>query len=231
MSPQTYRQTCSGISTRYAIIVVTDAVIDVLLIILPAFLVWKLQMSAKLKLQVVSVFAFRLPLLVFSVLGLVRFNSSLRDLNPGVARTGAVVYQQSELCWSLLSATVPCLKSFIRSFDTGSGVKVNYTSNAYGSSGHSKGESYRMQSLSSGRSPLQSANEDGAVKVNHRPFGHQGHTRGLGSKARGESTSKVTALPYSTDRPKDADATSTGSQELFIRRDVQWEIRSENFQP
>lgn len=226
IAPHTEAQICSGIFTRYEVVVITDAFTDVLLVLVPAYLVWQLQMSPKLKLQVISVFAFRLPLIPLSVLGLTSFNKSLHSSNPGLDRSSTILYQQSELCFSLIAATVPCLKSFIRSFDTGSGVKVNYTSNAYGSSGYGRGESYRMHSLSGNNSTMRSQNEDkGDIKVNTKPFPKEGHGHG---RVRATSTSKVTTIAYSSERPREEDTASHGSQELFIRRDVQWEIRTEN---
>ncbi|KAF2659603.1 hypothetical protein K491DRAFT_651059 [Lophiostoma macrostomum CBS 122681] len=228
LAPQTPHQTCHGISTRYKVIVATDAMTDVCLVVIPAYLLWRLQMSVSSKLQVLSVFAFRLPLLALSALSITKFMESLRSSNPGVNRTPAIVYQQSQLCYSLIAATVPCLQSFIRSFDTGSGVKVKYTSNAYGSNRPGQGESYRMRSLSGHRSETRSRNyEDGNVKIYHRPFAHDGRAKGL-NRGWGSSTAQVATIAYSTERPKEDDTVSNGSQELFIRRDVHWEVRTED---
>lgn len=218
-------QICAGVFIRYQVVVITDVVTDVLLVLVPAYLVWKLQMSVQLKLQVISVFAFRLPLLPLSILALQNWNKSLHSINPGVDRAYPIIYQQSQLCFSLIAGTVPCLKSFIRSFDTGSGVKVGYTSNAYGSGGYGKGESYRMRSLNTNGSTLKTQNgEDGDIKVDTRHFnpGHE-HRRG-----RGNSTTMITTLASSSKKATEEDTASHGSQELFIRRDVQWEVRTEN---
>ncbi|KAF2732925.1 hypothetical protein EJ04DRAFT_469290 [Polyplosphaeria fusca] len=223
LAPGTESQICPGISTRYKVVIITDALTDALLVLAPAYLVCQLQMSVSLKLQVISVFAFRLPLIPLSALAFSKFDISLHSSNPGVDRTPAIVYQQIQLCFSLIAGTVPCLKSFIRSFDTGSGVKAGYASH-YGSSG--PGESYKMHSLSTG-SALRSQNDDhGEVRVNNRAFQNSSHSHG---RPRGNSVAKVTTGAYST-RPanKEEDAASHDSQELFIRRDVQWEVRSEN---
>ena len=146
-APPTEAGICPGIFVRYQVIAITDALTDVLLVLVPAYLVWQLQMSTQLKLQVISVFAFRLPLLPLSFLTLSSWNRSLHSSNPGVDRTSAILFQQSELCFSLIAGTVPCLKSFIRSFDTGSGVKVGYTTNGYGSNGYGGSSGSRGESL------------------------------------------------------------------------------------
>jgi hypothetical protein len=218
-APQTEAEICPGIYTRYQVVAITDAITDVFLVLVPTYLVWQLQMAVSLKMQVVAVFAFRLPLIPLSFLALTSWNRSLHSNNPGVDRSTAILFQQSELCFSLIAGTVPCLKSFIRSFDTGSGVKVGYTSNGYGSSGGNQGLSYRMQSLNRDGSTIRSRNEDtGDLKVSSRPF-----TTG---RAQGNSTANTTTV-YVASKPKEEDAMSHGSQELFIRRDVQFEVRSE----
>jgi hypothetical protein len=223
LAPQHQSQICTGITTRYQVIVITDALTDVILVFAPTYLVCQLQMSVALKVQVISVFAFRLPLITLSALAISNFNSSLSSPNPGVDRSPAIIFQQSELCFSLIAGTVPCLKSFIRSFDTGSGVKAGYTSN-YGSSG--RGGSYPMQSLSAGSAIRSQTQDDGEVRVNPKPF--PPINPGDGS-LRSDPATNVTTAPYSTrTMHKEEDALSRGSQELFIRRDVQWEVKSEN---
>jgi hypothetical protein len=218
-APSTEAEICPGIHARYQVVAITDAITDVLLVLVPTYLVWQLQMAVSLKMQVVAVFAFRLPLIPLSFLALTSWNRSLHSNNPGVDRSTAIIYQQSELCFSLIAGTVPCLKSFIRSFDTGSGVKVGYTSNGYGSSGN-QGLSYRMQSLNREGSATRSNNDDtGDVKVSSKPF--------VDGRTRGNSVANTTTV-YVASKPKEEDAMSHGSQELFIRRDVQFEVRSEN---
>ncbi|ORY16827.1 hypothetical protein BCR34DRAFT_475937 [Clohesyomyces aquaticus] len=214
-------QICSGLLPRYQLVVITDALTDVLLVLVPAYLVWQLQMKNTLKLQVISAFAIRLPLIPLSILALSTYHNSLQSSNPGVDRTIPIVYQQAELCWSLIAATLPCLQSFIRSFDTGSGAKVAYTTHAYGSSGYGNGGSFKMQTLSGNGSALRSLNGDnGDVKVSSK------HHRG-----RGNTTAQITTGTLSNKSghsPEEVSITSHGSQEMIIRRDVQWEVRSEN---
>lgn len=130
ISPKTPSQICSGIEKRYMFVVVTDAMTDLVLAFIPVYLCRRLQMNILLKLQVLGIFALRLPLLVLAGYFLKTWKRSLHSGNPGIARTVPLVFQQSQLCFSLITGSIPCLKSFIRSFDTGSGVKVElrYTS-------------------------------------------------------------------------------------------------------
>lgn len=51
--------TCGQQGTRWAIISALDALTELLLILMPSIMVWPLQLSFSLKLQVVTAFAFR----------------------------------------------------------------------------------------------------------------------------------------------------------------------------
>ncbi|KAF2014148.1 hypothetical protein BU24DRAFT_423184 [Aaosphaeria arxii CBS 175.79] len=225
--PHVGDHTCTGIIPRYQVVVATDALFDVVLVALVAYLVWQLHMSVQLKVQVVFVFGIRLPVIPLAILALLRFQHSLQSPNPGVDRSSAIVYQQSQLCYSLIAGTIPCLKSFIRSFDTGSGGMVtNYSSQPYGSNGYAHGESYKMQSFGTGQgSATRSRNEDkGDVKISTKPFKKEGHVR-----LRADSPDHVTAITHPiSGQKREADRASHGSQEMIIRRDVQWEVHSEN---
>lgn len=237
LAPTVPSQTCPSIVARYKVVVITDAVTDVALVLTPFLLCWDLHMSTILKFQVLAVFAFRLPLVALSGLFLKRWTYSLVAPNPGVRRTSALVFQQCELCWSLIAATIPCLKSFLRSFDTGSGVKAGMgSSKGYGSSGYngsgsrSRGESHELSSMdrsnatsSDKRKSRQSArDEDGAMRVNMRPF----------AKSRPNSRLRRKKSPGPSLEVRDAAQHADGesphsSKELFIRRERHYEVTSE----
>ncbi|KAH7385411.1 hypothetical protein DE146DRAFT_621468 [Phaeosphaeria sp. MPI-PUGE-AT-0046c] len=235
LAPTMPSQTCPSIVARYEAVVITDAVTDFALVIIPSLLCWDLHMSTMLKLQVLAVFAVRLPLVALSGLFLKRWTYSLVAPNPGVRRTSALVFQQSELCWSLMAATIPCLKSFLRSFDTGSGVKATMnSSNEFGSSDHNGsgsrtgGESHELSTLdrskaaSSIKQSWRSPRDDGTVRVNLRPF----------TSARPSSRLRRKKSPWPSleaqDNVQEADGQSQHSRkELFIRRERHYEVTSE----
>jgi hypothetical protein len=163
------------------------------------------------------------------MLGLTKYQHSLYSSTPGVDRTPVIIFQQSQLCLSLIAATLACLESFIRSFDTGSVLNVNYSTETSGSNGYGNSQSYRMQSLGKNGSLSSSQDRDKAdLKISRQQFKtdvHGNHRSCTGA------ASNVMATSYTSGRPKEMDGTSHGSQELFIRRDVQWEVRSENLSP
>jgi hypothetical protein len=68
VSPRSSLETCPGIRTRYLIVTITDALTDILLTVTPAYLCRRLNMKLRAKLQVLGIFALRLPLIMLSVL-------------------------------------------------------------------------------------------------------------------------------------------------------------------
>jgi hypothetical protein len=238
LAPRLPSQTCPSIVARYKVVVVTDAITDIVLVVIPGCLCWHLQMSVLLKLQVLAVFSFRLPLVAFAGLFLKTWIRSLSTVNPGVDRTTPIIFQQAELCVSLMAATIPCLKSFIRSFDTGSGVKATIgSSNEYGSSGTNgsgslnRNRSYELSSTgktksedSQKRSHTRTKHDDSTSRVHQKPF------------TSGRSDTRFTKKDSLRDRldtqgTQEEDRQSQGSsKELFIRREMHWEVTSEEAQ-
>ncbi len=232
LSPKKPSDICHGIETRYMFVVITDGITELMLAFIPTYLCRNLQMHIVFKLQVLAVFMIRLPLVVLAGLFYKTWITSLHGENPGVERTTPLIYQQSQLCFSLVAATIPCLKSFIQSFDTGSGQKpgFGYSSNS-GAYGHMStvhhsttqsdhGESYPMPRLGHGQtgtSRLQRGASEGAIRVNRKPSIAQGTL--------GTDDGDVELDRRSTQESDRKSHQST--QELFIQKDVQFEVKRE----
>jgi hypothetical protein len=237
VAPKTSSQVCPSIILRYRVVVVIDAITELVLVVIPGYLTWQLQMSVVLKIQVVAVFAFRLPLVILTSLCMKAWIQSLSADNPGVGRAYAIIFQQTELCVSLMAATIPCLKSFIRSFDTGSGVKATInTSNDYGSWHRSgsrsatPGNSYEMSHMGGSNTATSCKrsrprkDDDGAIKVNSRPFASG---RSNSGSIRNKSLQGAMQLQGTREVGR---LSRASSKELFIRRETHWEVTSEDGQ-
>lgn len=88
-------------------------------------------MKVKYKAQVILAFSFRLPMIVLSILHL-KSLSTLAQANKSQSPvTDSLLYLQAMLAWSLISATIPNMRGFIKSFGTSFGMPA-----ATGSSGY-----------------------------------------------------------------------------------------------
>lgn len=134
--------------------------------------------------------------------------------NPAVAYSSVVIWHQVQIGYSLIAATIPCLKSFIKSFDTGFGLEIGYSANPYGSqvsrqygNGTKGQQSFQMTSLKGSESTKESSPQS------------------LG-QLRPEQIKNTTNIYHENEPPReDASVTSGNSQEMIIRRDVQWDVR------
>jgi hypothetical protein len=233
LSPQTIPDLCSGLRTRYMVVVVTDGVTDMVLAILPAYLCRRLQMNLVFKLQVLGIFALRLPLLLLAGLFYKSWAASLDSDNMDVTRTTALVFQQTQLCISLIVGTIPCLRSFVQSFDTGSGVKAGLgSSNLSGYGRHSNAphssntnnhnnESFQMSSVSRVGKDRAVVNvkedPDETVRVNKRSSA---------IRLCGESEEHMVDIERRSTLESDRKS-QLSTQELVIREDVRWEVTQE----
>jgi hypothetical protein len=222
VSPQTPTQTCPGIRSRYLAVTITDAVTDILLTITPAYLCRQLNMKVWFKLQVLGIFALRLPLVILSAFFFRAWTRSLDHANPGVARTRPLVYQQCQICYSIIVGTIPSLKAFLQSFDTGSGVKAGfgYSSSQYGSGGSGR-RSVPADSIPMGR-------------MKRRVASQERNTTRVNKSGKMPTTDDSVELgreygrEFGRSSSHESDGRShTSTQELFIRKDVEWEVTSE----
>jgi len=82
-------------------------------------------MRLELKLRVVLAFIFRLPLIAIAIVHL-RYIKATPQTNLPLAIIPAATIESIQLGYSLFSATIPNLKSFIMSFDTAMMMDIGY---------------------------------------------------------------------------------------------------------
>lgn len=96
---------------------VLSVTIDLTVMAFSIYLVWSLQMEAKLKSIIVTTFALRLFLTPVTIVRLV----SVRDVHAGnLSFTYALpeAMTQLEMYGNLISATLPCLRIFLTAWNT-----------------------------------------------------------------------------------------------------------------
>jgi hypothetical protein len=76
------------------------------------------------KLQVCVAFGFRLAIIPFSVLHLLRVADLVHSADPPLESTDALIMQQAMLFCSILTSTIPNMKGFMASFSMAMGVKL-----------------------------------------------------------------------------------------------------------
>ena len=88
------------------------------LLFLPIYLVWDLQMSYWLKAMVLSAFAFRLPIIPLTIARIENLNRAGNSTDYTFDVVLAVVFAQVEMHYSLIAATIPCARPFLKALNT-----------------------------------------------------------------------------------------------------------------
>ncbi|GFP60301.1 hypothetical protein TASIC1_0017006300 [Trichoderma asperellum] len=125
---------------RWAVITAIDVSTEMLTWILIVQLSWTVNMSFSRKCQVAMVFSFRLLLIALSVTHLVYFDKYPTSAQPQFAIASSLLFQQVMIVWSLISATVPNMKNFLKSFSI-----ANRTSSSHLRTDNQEGLPLRQQ--------------------------------------------------------------------------------------
>ncbi len=118
------------------------------------------------------------------------------------------------LCWSIIAATIPNLKAFVRSFGSGFGIGIDMEtySNAYGS----KASHHKQYELGS---------------VNQNTVGSR-HGASRHDKSFHDAEDSANRLTMRNGTTKvhhdDGSIESGGSQDQIIRKDIHWKVHYEN---
>ncbi|KAG9994098.1 hypothetical protein KCU78_g18600, partial [Aureobasidium melanogenum] len=139
---------------------------------------------------VVSAFAYRMPMIAFSLLYLKVYSEAARSEERVHHFTKLIIWQQALICYSLLSATLPFVQAFMRSFTTGGTAFGSIIYGSRNSRSNSSGDTSRSRSRNESFTP-QFLGRTKTV------------CRGAGKQVNNE-----------------AHRASGGSQELIVRREV-----------
>lgn len=104
---------------RWIVIEVLGMLLDVAIFAFPCVLVYHLQMSRGIKARIILGFASRLPLILIAITRLISLSTSLRSPAYSFDAVASEIITQTEMCYAVVSTTVPCLRVFMHAFNTG----------------------------------------------------------------------------------------------------------------
>jgi len=114
---------------RWIVVTILDLLLEGLILAIPTWLIIPLSMDSTRKVQVLSSFFFRLPLVAFSILHVVSTISYSAPSTeyPSYAITLSVIWALTQTAWAIFAASMPALFGFIQSFDTSCGNELIYS--------------------------------------------------------------------------------------------------------
>ncbi|SPJ83935.1 uncharacterized protein FTOL_10451 [Fusarium torulosum] len=205
---------CPGQTLRWNVITSIDIATEILMWLLVVQLSWSIQTPFARKCQIVMAFSFRLPLVAVSAVHLAYCRTYPTASEPQFAVTDALLWQQVMIAWSLISATVPNLKNFLKSFSIGMGFPVAFDLTMSGTT-----DAYALQSLGRSCSVTTSAT---AIAVKHTTYRA---SRGRHSNWSLDRVSNQRTTVYDRDNVSGEGRSSrAGSQEMINTKEVAWGI-------
>ncbi|KAH7136316.1 hypothetical protein EDB81DRAFT_693349 [Dactylonectria macrodidyma] len=222
---------CPNQETRWAVITSIDIITEVLAWALIVQLSWTVSMSFTRKCQVAMAFSFRIPLIALSAVHLAYLHKYPHSDEPQFSVTNSLLLQQAMISWSLISATVPNLKNFLKSFSIGMGFPLAFDLTMYGSS-----NAYALQSMENSRSraTTSSAARAGAgasTSVSMHDRSESEPRRPHNWRPDQVSTQTTVAHRYGNNSrdnlSEEEEVSRTGSQELIINKEVAWNVTYE----
>jgi hypothetical protein len=178
---------------------------------------WSVHTSFARKCQIVMAFSFRLPLIAVAAVHLAYSGTYPTASEPQFAVTNTLLCQQVMVAWSLISATVPNLKNFLKSFSIGMGFPVAFDLTMSGNT-----DAYALQSIGKSRSANHSAAATGVRSTTHSAV------RGRPHNWRPDQVSNQTTAAHDRDNLSEEGRSSrAGSQEMIINKEVTWNVTNE----
>lgn len=217
---------------RWQAITAVDVITEIFICALPLTFVWPTNMSRSIKFKVFLAFAFRLPLVYLSAAHLQLFRDYWQSSQPQFAISGSLILQQVMLTYSLISATIPNLKSFMKSFSVGMGVSIGFirsglddSSNAYPI------QSFQPHSRSTGNRSQRRRGDDvtlTTLDAGNESEGHELRPIFRPDQVQHEVTIKGSSDGKSAGTAEEERAVSrSGSQDMIIKKEVVWNVYHE----
>ncbi|KAK5677177.1 hypothetical protein LTS10_010366 [Elasticomyces elasticus] len=204
---------CSSNTARSVIVCISDTLSEIAIVAVPVLLLSKLQMQKTKKRMVYTVFAARIGVVVFGISQAVAYNHFLKHHNrASIGLLPTLSLQELWLMYSFISATIPCMRSFLGAFGSPRLAII--------SPGNTKQSGYGSQGT--------------ALSTLKRPFGSE-----KGGDASARVSSKANFRPdgpfYGVDirheerkgAGDDNSLASDGSEQMIIRRDTQIHVERE----
>ncbi len=210
-------------TARWAVITALDVVTEVIILALPMWFISKNQIKASKKRVVVFLFSFRLIVAAFSIATMATYFKFLSGSKASVGAAPTVAWQEVLLGFSLISASIPCLRSFLWAFMS-TGLMTAYGNTIIGGS---QGGSMHLNS--NGRSQNQSV-----IRLQSRDRGNAQPSRTLQSRLRPdwlEYKVGVTSQQRQTRKAaghnvnvESGSVKSDGSEQMIIHHTTEFEI-------
>lgn len=209
--------------TRWAVIEGFSMAIEGIIFALSIYLVWSLYMPLKTKAVVVGAFFCRILIIPPTVVRLRFLNSVLHNTDLTYDSVNPAILTQVVMHFSLMACTIPCMKQFLRAFDTDLGHTININQksvHSFTGSGKSRSQSHGGSYL------LHSIDKSGEASTPTRSADHQLSRGAEEIRLRPEKVlSRANVSRANEDEVQEEHSFySEGSERAIIRKTQRWDV-------
>ncbi|KAL2004969.1 hypothetical protein VTN00DRAFT_2819 [Thermoascus crustaceus] len=205
---------CKNVLLRWQLITAFDVVTEIGLLSVYVYLIWGLHMRWKGKVVVLIAFGSRVPVIIAAIARVIYLKSALQSPDPPLNGVDASISTEVLLQYSLMAATIPCMKPFVIAFNTGWGLGTKGNRNSHLRQSDNTGKEGSSSNRSS--NPVPSTTISPAFRTDF----HQHQT----------CVANATATVVN-ERPDSIDSIdSHESQRMIIRETREWAVEHENIE-
>ncbi|KAL6705998.1 hypothetical protein ACN47E_006100 [Coniothyrium glycines] len=195
---------CDGQIIRWQLATAFDIVTEIAMLLLLPCLLWQVQMRLYMKMHVVLAFCSRISIVPISIVYLEAWQDYTKGPPSSLRVSQILIWQQILLAFSLITATVPSLKSFLESLSTRWG-EADMT--RYGTSNHTWNGTYELKDLNGVESRVTRTDPDMNNILVSPAFETHIYTSTQEIGGRGSRASST-----------------GGSQDLIIKKETTWNV-------
>lgn len=118
-----------------------NVALELVFLILPLYLIWGLKLPKSAKFYIMLAFSFRFPVSIMTVLRVIHLVQIQDSRDYTFDLVPAIVLTQAEMHYGLISATIPCIRSFWQAWNTGSMTAENILAVVEGGEARSRSQS------------------------------------------------------------------------------------------
>lgn len=183
---------------------------------MPIWFISKNQLKASKKRIVIFVYMFRLIVIAFSIVTTVSYFNFLRSDENSIAISPVVAWQEVLLGFSLISASFPCLRTFLWAFMSRGLMTMYGNTTVSHSDSRSHGASVQLRSMN--KSHVSQTDGDGPRLRPERQLEYSVHVRGDASDH--SRRKKAQHEPYMSRKRSD------DSDQMIIHQETSYRVES-----
>ncbi|KAK4635120.1 hypothetical protein CLAFUW4_02160 [Fulvia fulva] len=210
---------CDANTARWTVLTALDGLTELIILAMPIWFISKNDLQASKKRIVIFVYAFRLLVIGISVAVTTTYFNFLNNGDDDIDIAPVVAWEEVLLAFSLISASFPCLRSFLWAFMSRGLMTMYGNTIAESSTNHSRSASVQLRSFNAYKSNTsRTGSETGDSRFRLRPEQVQYQVNVIGEPRRNPQPSGIDTRSRRSE--------SDGSNQMVIHHQTSYRVEN-----